>query len=79
MASIVVDNAVNRQGLYTRTMFTFATLPAATACQGQEFFITDSTASPDTGYGQVPTGGGTFQARVVSDGTVFRLSRGLQD
>jgi len=79
MANLLIDNAVNRGGLFTRTMYTFATLPAAANNQGCEFFITDSTASPDTGYGQIPTGGGTFQARVVSDGTAYRLSRGLQD
>lgn len=79
MPNLLIDNQVVRTGLYTRALYTFATLPAAANNQGCEQFITDALNSPDTNYGQVAVGGGTFQSRVVSDGTAWRLSRGSQD
>lgn len=79
MPSLLIDNAVARMGTYTRTLLTFATLPSAANNQGMEQWISDSTNPPDVNYGQIAVGGGTFNARVVSDGAAWRLSRGSQD
>lgn len=72
MASLLIDNAVNR-GLFTKTIYTFATLPPAANNQGCEQLISDATTNPATTSGQVAVGGGTTLTRVISDGTVWRI------
>lgn len=61
--------------LYTRTYYTFATLPTASAGNaGQELYITDANASPLTNFGQTAAGSGTFLTRVRSTGAAWKLA-----
>jgi hypothetical protein len=69
------DPHVNRTGLYTRTYYTVATLPAASSKQGEDAFVTDADASPLTFHGEIVAGSGEIRARVLSDGTNWRLAR----
>ena len=70
-----VDPNVVYNGLVTRPYFTVSTLPAASAGNvGQEQFVTDANAHPANNMGQTAAGGGTYRARVRSDGTVWRLA-----
>ena len=72
MPSTVRDANINR-GLWTKTMYTFATLPAAANNQGCEAFISDCNASPQVAAGQVAVGGGNIMCRVQCDGTAWRI------
>jgi hypothetical protein len=60
-------------GLYTRPVYTVATLPPVAQTQGERAWISDSNASPWTFHGQIAVGGGTLRCRVTSDGTNWRL------
>lgn len=71
--NIPADPNVNRTGLWTKPMYTVATLPAASTKQGSILYVTDANASPWTFHGQVAVGGGTIRGRVISDGTSWRL------
>lgn len=68
-----VDPNVNYTGLKTRTYRTFATLPAANAGNaGSIEYITDANAQPAQNFGQTATGGGTYRAKVRSDGSAWK-------
>ncbi len=67
------DPYVVRNGSYTKTVYTVATLPTAASVQGAWRTVSDANASPWTNHGQVAVGGGTFRSRVMSDGTSWRL------
>jgi len=60
-------------GLYTRPVFTFATLPSAAENVGRVLLINDMSTNPATTTGQVAVGAGTTQGRVLSDGTAWRI------
>lgn len=60
-------------GLWTRVVYTVATLPPVAAQQGERHYISDSAASPWTFHGQVAVGGGTIRCKVTSDGVNWRL------
>jgi len=66
------DFHIQQGGVYTRTYYTVATLPAAASFQGEELFISDGAAQESNNYGQTATGGGTFRCRVRSDGTAWK-------
>lgn len=69
------DVFLNNTGGYTRSYYTFTTLPTAASQQGKEAFITDANASPVTNHGQTAAGSGTYRARVLSDGTAWKLAK----
>lgn len=65
-------------GSFTRKFYTFATLPAASANQGKVAFITDAATNPVVAPGLIAVGGGTTRARVLSDGTSWRLAMTME-
>ncbi len=67
------DPNVVRNGSFTKTYYTVTALPAAAPNQGAQATVTDANASPYTFHGQIAVGGGTIRARVMSDGTNWRL------
>lgn len=60
-------------GLFTKTIYTVATLPAAAGAQGQIQWISDSTVSGDIGKGLTAVGGGTYRCKVQSNGTTWKV------
>lgn len=70
----VSEVSINDAGLYTRTYYTVATLPAAASMSGKELFCTDLSVNPQTNTGLTAAGGGSTRGRVKSDGTAWRLA-----
>ena len=68
------DLHINNQGRYTRTIFTAATLPVASTMQGEILYISDSNDIAFGNNGKIITGAGFNMARVLSDGTNWRIS-----
>lgn len=66
-------------GLYTRTYYTVATLPAAASMDGAILYVTDSNANPMTAMGQVAAGGGTTLCRVKSANGSWRIDGNPMD
>ena len=60
-------------GSFTKTVYTVATLPTASLQQGVFQWVSDADTSPWTNSGEIVLGGGAFKARVISDGTNWRL------
>jgi hypothetical protein len=57
----------------TKQYYTVTTLPAAAAHVGEVQWITDSDENDRIGRGKIAVGSGTHRARVLSDGTNWRL------
>ena len=62
-------------GLFTKTIYTVATLPAAAVSQGNREWVSDSTANGDISAGLTAVGGGTYRAKVQSNGSVWKVTR----
>jgi len=60
-------------GLFTKTIYTVATLPAAAGAVGSIQWVSNSTVEGEINQGLIVVGGGTFKAKVISDGTNWRL------
>jgi hypothetical protein len=60
-------------GSFTKTYYTVTTLPAAASMQGGVEWVTDANSNAAVDPGEVVVGGGTTYARVLSDGTNWRL------
>lgn len=60
-------------GLFTKTVYTVATLPAAAVSQGNIEWVSDSTVSGTTGKGLTAVGGGTYRCKVESNGSVWKV------
>ena len=60
-------------GLFTKTIYTVATLPAAASARGNIEWVSNSTLGGDVSKGIVPVNGGTFKCKVMSDGTHWRI------
>lgn len=60
-------------GLYTKPIYTVATLPPVAENQGRVHWVSDLTTNPAATSGQVAVGGGTTAGRVESDGTNYRV------
>lgn len=60
-------------GSYTRTYYAVAALPSAATNQGGFAYVTDADSSPWSNHGEIAVGGGTFRAKVMSDGANWRL------
>lgn len=72
------DPNVVTNGSFTRTYYLVAALPAASAANvGMELFVTDANAHPGNNFGSLAAGGGSFRARVRSDGSVWKLHGGF--
>lgn len=67
------DPAVNT-GLFTKTVYTVATLPAAAASQGRIQWVSDSTANGQVAAGLTAVGGGTYRCKVISNGTIWKVT-----
>jgi hypothetical protein len=67
------DPHVVSTGLFTKTVYTVATLPPVAENQGTIRWVSDLANNPASNSGQVATGGGTTQGRVASDGTNWRI------
>jgi hypothetical protein len=68
------DPMVNT-GLFTKTVYTFATLPPAAMSQGRIEWISNSTAGGDVAAGLTAVGGGTYKCKVISNGTAWKVTR----
>lgn len=60
-------------GLFTKTIYTLAALPAEAARLGGIEWISDSTVGGVIGKGLLAVGGGTYKCKVISDGTDWRI------
>jgi len=67
------DEQVVTAGLYTKPIYTYATLPSVSVNQGRVLWLSDLSTNPASTSGQVAAGGGTTLGRVVSDGTNWRV------
>lgn len=68
------DLHINNQGRFTRTIFTVATLPTAASMQGEILYINDCNDIAFGNNGKIAVGAGFNNARVLSDGTNWRIS-----
>lgn len=66
------DPHVN-DGLYTKPVYTFATLPLAANMQGETVWISDLSTAPIVSAGATAIGGGAFIGKVRSNGTVWKI------
>ena len=62
-------------GLFTKTIYTVATLPAAAGSQGRIEWVSDSTTGGDVAAGLTVVGGGTYRCKVISNGSVWKVTR----
>lgn len=60
--------------LFTKTIYTVATLPAASGRQGGNEWVSDSTVNGEVGRGLTAVGGGTYRAKVISNGSVWKVT-----
>lgn len=67
------DSLTVNTGLFTKLIFTVATLPPVAENQGTIRWVNDLTVNPAANSGMVAVGGGTTQGRVISDGTNWRV------
>lgn len=59
--------------LYTKPIYTFATLPPAANLQGETVWISDLSTAPAVSGGATAVGGGAFIGKVRSTGTVWKI------
>jgi hypothetical protein len=57
--------------------YTVSALPSASSQQGSVLYVTDSDRNGAIASGSIAVGGGSFNARVLSDGTNWRLHGAL--
>lgn len=50
-----------------------ASLPSASANPGKQYIVTDALATPITGLGLAPVGGGANLVKVWSNGTIWLI------
>lgn len=61
-------------GLRTYTAQAAATLPAATTVPvGTRAFVSDNDVNNQIGRGKTVAGGGTYQAKAITNGTVWKV------
>lgn len=60
-------------GLFTKTYYTVATLPTASGCPGRIEWVSDSTVNGTIGEGLTAVGSSTYQNKVKSNGTAWKV------
>jgi hypothetical protein len=61
-------------GLRTFTAVAVATLPVATSVPiGTRAFVSDNDVNNQIGRGKTVAGGGTYQAKIISNGAVWKV------
>lgn len=61
-------------GLFTKTIYTVATLPTVAGAKGNVEWVSDSTGNGEVAAGLTVAGGGTYRCKVRSDGTAWKVT-----